>query len=122
MEDNDLPVEKIKFLLMVQDMDRALAFYQDVFGLQADTRSEHWSEMSFGEAVLALHGGGGDEERNTGLSFQVRDLESTCQQVVEVGGSVISEPASRPGEPIKLARLRDTEGNQFAVTQFVGRE
>lgn len=122
MEDDERLVEQIKFLLMVQDMNRALAFYRDVFELRADTRSEHWSEMSFGDAIVALHGGGGDEERTTGLSFQVSDLEGTCQQVVEAGGSVISEPASRPGEPIKLAQVRDTEGNQIAVTQFVGRE
>jgi len=122
MEDNDLPVENIKFLLMVQDMNRALAFYRDVFGLEVNTRSEHWSELSYGDAIVALHSGGKDEERKTGLSFQVKDLEGICQRVVDAGGSVISEPASRPGEPIQLARLRDTEGNLFDVTQYVGSE
>lgn len=122
MKDKSLQIENIKFLLMVEEMDRAINFYRDVFGLEVATQSEHWSELSYGEVIIALHGGGSDEEHNTGLSFQVKDVESVCQQVTEAGGSVVSEPASRPGEPIILARLMDTEGNLFDATQFVGRE
>ena len=70
--------------------------------------------------LLLLHGGGDGEFRKTGLSLQVSDIEAACKEVEAGGGSVLEGPAERPGEPIKLAHLVDTEGNAFDIAQYVG--
>ena len=64
--------------------------------------------------------GGSGESSSTGLSFQVNDIEAACKEVVEGGGRVFSGPSDRPGEPIRLADLADTEGNRFTLSQYVG--
>ena len=78
-----------------------------------------WSELTFGDAIVAMHGGGSGELRSTGLSFQVEDIDSAVREVERGGGRVTRGPEDRPGEPIRLAGVVDTEGNAFALTQMV---
>ena len=113
-------VERILYMLMAQEMGRAVRFYRDVFGLEISFESPEWSELRSGDAIVALHGGGDGARTKTGLSFQVADLDEACAEVTQGGGDVLSEPASRPGEPIRLADLVDTEGNEFTMTQYIG--
>ena len=115
-----MKMESVKYVLMVKDMDRGTIFYKDVMGLEVKSKSEMWTEMGFGGAIIALHGGGSGEFSSTGLSFQVDDIETACKDVREGGGRVLSGPSDRPGEPIKLANLVDTEGNGFMLSQYVG--
>lgn len=112
-------IECVKYVLMAQDMDRAIAFYRDVVGLEPRLSSPGWSELTFGDAVVALHGGGGDEQRMTSMSIQVEDLNSAVREIERGGGRVTREPEDRPGEPIRLAEVVDTEGNLFALTETV---
>ena len=115
-----MQVEQVIYMLMAQDMDRAIASYRDVIGLNVRSQSPGWSELTFGDAVVALHGGGTPEFKETGLSIQVRDIQQACEEVVSGGGQLRSGPTDRPGEPIKLAHLSDTEGNGFTFSQYVG--
>ena len=115
-----MQIESVIFMLMAQDMDRAVAFYHDVVGLDLRSASPRWSELTRGDATVALHGGGDGEFHDTGLSFQVADLDAACQEVKRGGGRVVKSPEDRPGEPIRLARLADTEGNGFTMSQYVG--
>ena len=110
-------IECVKYVLMAQDMDRAVAFYRDVIGLKPRASSPAWSELAFGDAVVALHGGGSGELRSTGLSIQVEDLVSAVREIERGGGRVTREPEDRPGDPIRLAEVVDTEGNAFALTE-----
>ena len=114
-----MKVEGVTYMLMAQDMDRAVAFYRDVIGLEPRFSSPMWSELTFGDAIVALHGGGSAELRSTGLSFQVEDLKSAVREIERGGGRVTREPEDRPGEPIRLAEAVDTEGNSFALTEMV---
>ena len=122
-----MKVEGVTYMLMAQDMDRAVAFYRDVVGLKPRFSSPMWSELTFGDAIVALHGGGivalhgggSAELRSTGLSFQVEDLKSAVREIERGGGRVTREPEDRPGEPIRLAEAVDTEGNSFALTEMV---
>ena len=114
-----MKVEGVTYMLMAQDMDRAVAFYRDVIGLESKFSSPMWSELAFGDAIVALHGGGNDELRSTGLSFQVEDLDSAVREIERGGGQATREPEDRPGEPIRLAEAVDTEGNAFALTEMV---
>ena len=115
-----MDVESVKFILWVKDMDRAVAFYRDVIGLYARLHTPHWSELAFGEAVVALHAGGDGTYRPTGLGIQVTDLDAACREVEAGGGRVRTPPQDRPGEPVRLADLEDPEGNGFQLSQYVG--
>ena len=113
-------VESVKYMLMAQDMGRAVRFYRDVIGLKVEFESPEWTELTFGNAIVALHGGGAGKYQKTGLSLQVRDIAAACKEIEGGGGKIASPPQNRPGEPIKLAEVLDTEGNAFSLTQYVG--
>lgn len=114
-----MKVEIVTYILFVQDVERAIAFYRDVIGLKVNFKSDSWTEMALVGANVALHGGGDGEFKDTGLSFQVEDIDLACTEVADGGGRVLSGPADRPGEPIRLAKLVDSEGNGFTINQHV---
>ncbi|MEO0533732.1 MAG: VOC family protein [Cyanobacteria bacterium P01_A01_bin.123] len=115
-----MKIQAIKYMLMAQKMDRAVAFYRDVMGLTAGFTSEEWSELAFGDAIVALHGGGDGSINPTGLSIQVEDIDQACADIKAAGGTIITQPSNRPGEPIILGEFQDLEGNQVMITQYVG--
>ncbi len=61
-----MKIDRVTYMLMAQDMDRAVAFYLDVIGLEVRSQSPMWSELAFGDAIIALHGGGSGEFQKTG--------------------------------------------------------
>jgi len=111
------PVLKTYFMLMVGDMTRALRFYTDAFAVSVVFSSPEWSEFEAAGATVALHAGGGTAGTETGLGFQVGDLEAALDWVVSVGGRVTRAPHDRPTERIHLAQLADTEGNLITLAQ-----
>jgi predicted enzyme related to lactoylglutathione lyase len=113
-------IESIKYMLMAQDMNRAIRFYRDVLGLEVKFESPQWTELVYGDAIVALHGGGTGVYQKTGLSIQVRDIVTACREIESGGGKVALAPVARPGEPILLAEVLDTEGNAFSLTQYIG--
>ena len=113
-------VEQVKYVLYVQNMDRAFAFYKEGLELKEKYLSPYWTELSKGDAIVALHSGGTGEQKITGLSFQVDDIQKVCNKLEEAGGILLNKPEQRPGEPIKLARLKDTEGNVIMITEYSG--
>lgn len=110
-----MKVTKTYFMLMVADMDRAVRFYHDVFGLPIRMQSPDWSELGSADGVVALHGGAKREPRDTGLGFDVDDLEAACAAVTRGGGTVVRPPQTRPGEPIRLATVEDSEQNRLTL-------
>ncbi len=113
-------VTAVKFILMVQDMNRAIEFYSKTFGLSIGFRSPDWSELTAGDAVVALHAGGSGQRVDTGLGFQVDDIEAAVAAVSTAGGSVLRAPHAPGDEGILLADLVDTEGNGFMISQPLG--
>ena len=112
-----MDVQKVVFMLMAHQMDRAIAFYRDVIGLKLRLHEGDWAELGHDDAVVALHGGGNGEYRSTGLAFTVADIAAACEEVSRGGGRIIQEPEERAGEGIVLARLVDPEGNGFGLSQ-----
>ncbi|RYD19516.1 MAG: VOC family protein [Verrucomicrobiaceae bacterium] len=112
--------EAVKYLLMAADMDRAVAFYQNTMGFDQGHVSPCWSELRFGDAILALHGGGEGSRNPTGLSLQYADVRQAHAAAVAAGAVSIHEPEQREGEPIILATIADPEGNVIMLTQYVG--
>jgi predicted enzyme related to lactoylglutathione lyase len=114
-----MAVEKVKFMLMAENMDRALKFHTEVFGFTMGHQSDHWSELLHGDAVIAFHGGGDGSPHRTGLSIQVDDATATAAAIEAAGGTIIDTPYQQEGEPIKLGRFRDREGNEIMLTEWV---
>jgi predicted enzyme related to lactoylglutathione lyase len=115
-----MTVTKTYFMVHVVDMDRAAAFYREGVGLDVRFVSPDWSELAWRDATVALHGGAtSTEQRVTGLGFEVDDLDAACKQVAAAGGTIVTAPRDRPGEPIRLADVADTEGNVFSLAESV---
>jgi predicted enzyme related to lactoylglutathione lyase len=112
----------IKYVLMAQDMDRAVSFYRDTMGFAQGTVSPYWSELRFGDAILGLHGGGDGSRNQTGLSIQYQDVRKAFAVAVESGAKAVQPPEQREGEPIILSSISDPEGNVIMLTQYVGDE
>lgn len=115
-----MKVTSVKYMLMVQDMDRAVTFYRDIFGFEVRVSSPGWSELAHGDAIIALHGGGDGSDHDTGLAIEVEDIESAVKALAAGGAKILVEPRARTDEGILLANLRDPEGNNFSMSQVVG--
>jgi len=112
--------QKVKFMIMAVRMERAVAFYRDVLGFEESFVSDWWSELSFGTAILALHGGHDGSRHATGLSLEFEDVLAACDDIHAGGGRIIEFPRQREGEPILLGAFQDPEGNLVAITQQAG--
>lgn len=112
-----MQVERVKYILWAADMERAVAFYRDLFGGEVLKTSDVISEVSVGGAILGIHGGGEGKRTWTGLSFQVPDVVTGAEEVVAAGGQLAREPQPEGEEPPHLAMCVDPEGNEFMLTR-----
>lgn len=110
-------VTKTYFMLYATDLDRAARFYRDALGLAIRTASPGWAELAAGGATVALHAGRQAGPIDTGLGFEVDDLEAACDAVRRAGGALVRPPEARPGEPIRLAIAADPDDNRFSLAQ-----
>lgn len=96
----------IKF---VDDMDKAVAFYRDTFGLTVKFASPFWSEFETGDVTLALHPAG---ERNPAgaveLGFSTDNLAEFYENRAEIGLSFSMDPHLEHGT--LLSQILDCEG------------
>lgn len=112
--------------LMSRDLDRALAFYTDVFGWHYDPQ-----DMPGGMTYHVVEGGdegglGGlmdmpDEISDEvpsywGVYFTVDDCDATVDRARELGGGVLMEPMDMGGVG-RMATLHDPMGGTFNVMQ-----
>ncbi|MEZ5387037.1 MAG: VOC family protein [Prosthecobacter sp.] len=112
-----MKVERLKYVIWAADMDRALRFYELVFGGRVLKRSEVISEVEICGGVIGIHGGGEGKRTWTGLSFQVPDVLEGAREIVAAGGLMIREPQPENGEPPHLAMCADPEGNEIMLTR-----
>ncbi len=102
---------------MAADMPRAVAFWREVFSLEEIMFSEWWSELGYGDVIIALHGGHDGAPNPTGLSLQFDRVIDAARRIEKAGGRILMFPEQREGEPILLGRARDLEGNEFFITE-----
>ena len=112
-----MEVEKVKYVIWAADMDRALAFYRDLFGGEITKRTDVISEVEIQGATIGIHGGGEGKRTWTGMSFQVADVIKGAAELVAAGGELIREPKEEDGEPPHLAMCADPEGNELMLTR-----
>jgi len=113
-----MALNKVYCMLWVGDMGRSSRFYKEVFGLDEAYTSPHWTELRFGDAVVALHTrGGGVPQRHSGLGFEVDDIDATVSTLTAAGGAVVAGPTERANEGIRVADCADPDGNRFSLSQ-----
>ena len=105
------PLNSVYVMLHAQDMDRAVAFWTGTMGLGVKMQSPEWTELTFGDTVVAFHGGGDGSDSRSGLGFDSGDLDELCAAIAGAGGTILMAPTERAEEGIRLAEFRDPEGN-----------
>ena len=92
-------------------------FYADAFGPTVTLHSPYWSELVVAGATVALHPGRTGGDRDTGLGFEVDDLDAALATATSLDGRVVDPPRDRAAEGIRIAQLADTEGNIISVAE-----
>jgi lactoylglutathione lyase len=86
-------------MLIVKDMDRSVAFYRDVVGLELEMHTPEWSSLSAGNISLGLH----PESQYSKVSpsmgcsfgFEVSDIGSVVQELKSKGVTMMLEPVQQ---------------------------
>lgn len=98
----------------VNDMQRAVTFYEHALGAIVDYASPMWSSLVIAGVRVSLvfreH-----EPSSTGMHFIVDDVALACAAVARAGGQMA--PAVEASHGIVIAEVIDTEGNTFTVRQ-----
>ena len=103
------------------DMDRATAFYAEVFEVQVLVSSPGWSELDFGDIKLALHILGremGEKPMpHAGLNLMVDNIEEIQERIESHGGELWELREPDDFVPVRVASVKDAEGNGFELRQ-----
>ena len=116
----------VRFDVYADDVTRAIAFYQNVFGwsIEKVEGMDYWL-ITTGEGEPGIDGGLSKRERPTqgtvpqfGFTgtVNVEDVHAAFAAALAAGGSEVHQPSSVPGVGY-LAYVRDTEGNHLGLMQ-----
>ena len=109
--------------VLVADMQRSIAFYRDVLGLNAVEVSDYWSEFEAGPVHIGLHPGRTDEptqfESGTdagtlNIVLQSPDLDVAIDRLRKRGVDV-QGPMNLEGMP-PMATFSDPDGISYTLT------
>ncbi len=117
----------VHFDVYADDVERAIAFYQHVFGwtITKVEGMDYWL-IRTGEGGPGIDGGLSQREspvQGTVPRFgftctvQVEDVQAAFAAAVAAGGSELHQPGPVPGVGY-AAYVRDTEGNHLGLMQF----
>ena len=111
------------FEIPVNDLPRAQAFYEQVFGRDLQLQEMGPLQMAFFPMQEDDSGAGGalvkaegyvPSQTGTVVYFSVADINETLERVKAGGGKVLS-PKTSIGEYGFIAHCQDTEGNRIAL-------
>ena len=107
-------------MLLVQDMDRAIRFYEKTFDFTTLQKSSFWSNLDCGHGKIALCSFGNKTElKETTLIIEVDNYKETIDRIKENGGQVIKVAEPYEGAPVYNIIMIDTENNQITASQMV---
>ncbi len=102
----------IKF---VADMDRAVDFYRDTFGLKIRFTTPFWSEFDTGDVTLALHPASQDKPAGTAqIGFSIADL-AEIYAAREAEGLTFTQPPFEEHGTL-LSRILDCDGAEISLS------
>lgn len=119
--------------LYVDDYDRCLEFYRDILGLEVAMQSQvdRYIELATGSTKLTImcrgkikeyFGSGtsvsfGQNDDAIALSFGVKDVDEACKYFESKNVEIVSQPWNFASWGVKLALIRDPEGNLVELVQ-----
>jgi predicted enzyme related to lactoylglutathione lyase len=112
----------VHFGIPVDDPERAVAFYQNVFGWEInkwDGPQEYWLATTGPDTEPGINGGltrrqsAGDVTANT---IDVPSVDEFVAKVTQNGGELVLPKTALPGIGY-MAFCRDTEGNAFGLME-----
>jgi predicted enzyme related to lactoylglutathione lyase len=102
--------------LPVQDMDRAVAFYRDVLGLEVQMQSPEWTELDASGLSIGLNAReprGATADGGAVITFTAEDIDGEMERLQDRGteftGGVSSYDWGR------VAPFKDSEGNDLQL-------
>ena len=123
-------------MLRVGDLDRSIAFYTDVLGMQLLRRKEYPS----GRFTLAFLGYGPESEQTVlelthnwdtssyelgdaygHIALGVEDIRSTCAAISGTGGRVVREPGPMKHGSTVIAFVEDPDGYKVELIEMSSR-
>lgn len=121
--------------LLVDDVPRALSFYRDVLGLEVtlETEGGFYYELQAGDVILALFrrdlmrqmlGMGLPEASQSdpaALTFAVEDVDATARTLEERGAELVAQPKDYEVAFLRVAHLRDPDGNLIEINAPIRR-
>jgi methylmalonyl-CoA/ethylmalonyl-CoA epimerase len=121
-----LPPRRIgQIAVVVQDVERATAFYRDVLGLEhLFSAPPGLSFFRCGEVrlMLARPEGTDPEKRSSVVYYDVSDLNAAYRALADKGVTVVTEPHvihRTESSELSMAFFEDGEGNMFALMSEV---
>ncbi len=112
----------VMHMLLVQDMERAIDFYQKTFDCGILQKSGFWTNLDCGHGKIALCSYGNKTERKeTSLIIEVDDYQEVAERIKANGGQVLTITEPYEGAPVYNVIMIDTENNQVVASQMVGK-
>jgi catechol 2,3-dioxygenase-like lactoylglutathione lyase family enzyme len=104
--------------VMVDDLDRALAFYVETLGLPAGPRyGAHYAEVHASGLTIGLHprreGGGNRNDGNLSIGFSVESIGDVVEALTRAGVEFTREDNGAN----RLAFFRDPDGTPLYLYQ-----
>lgn len=116
-------------VLVVEDLDRALAFYTGTLGLALGHRSGPYAQLDTGTTRLALyereamaHTIGRDlaapdpDAPGFEIGFKTADVDAAYADLLDAGAEAVTPPADRPWGQ-RTAYVRDPDGHLVELAQ-----
>ncbi len=102
-------------LVFVKNMKKSVAFYRDTLGWPCLYESDCWTEFRTEGATVALHHADDAKPRDTGISFNVGNVDDTVKALARRGVRIV-RPAAAVSDDIRCASFADPEGNVLGVS------
>ena len=101
-------------IVFVADMDAAIAFYRDKFGLKLKFATPFWSEFDTGLTTLALHPASeANPPGRVQLGLATPDLPGVYADREAIGLTFVQAPVDEHGT--LLSRVLDCEGAEVSL-------
>jgi len=121
--------------IIVDDLDRVAAFYEQALGLRQLQRVHDSVAGEPMEEIIMAHGEMGQSvplvvwkwpnraapaASDVILGFQTDDLDALVAKVVAAGGTIVDAPNDKPEHGVRVAFAADPEGRLLELVQMLG--